>query len=121
MPAPRQPLVPGHPFPESSGPGRLCDVLLAEVGWNSPGIHLLGSARAPHHVPGPRLVPGAALRARESSALIAVPGSCWGHLQKLFLPFLGFVFWIVFSSVQLISTFSTMCIQEAPLICINHI
>lgn len=59
MPAPQQLLVPGHPFPESLGPGRLRDVLLAEVGWNSPGIHLLGSARAPHHAPGPRLVPGA--------------------------------------------------------------
>lgn len=59
MPAPQQLLVPGHPFPESLGPGRLRDLLPAEVGWNSSGIHLLGSARAPHHVPGPRLVPGA--------------------------------------------------------------
>lgn len=41
--------------------------------------------------------------------------------RDFFLPFLGCVFWIVFSSIQVISTFSTTCIEEAPFICINHI
>lgn len=41
--------------------------------------------------------------------------------RDFFLPFLGCVFWIVFSSIRVISTFSMTCIEEAPFICINHI
>lgn len=41
--------------------------------------------------------------------------------RDIFLPFLGCVFWIAFSSSQVISTFSMTCIEEAPFICINHI
>lgn len=66
-------------------------------------------------------IPGISPLGADSSALIPVLDSCWSHLNKWFLPFLSYVFWIVFSSIQIISTFSMTCIKEAPFICIYHI
>lgn len=105
--APRQSRRSGSVFP--AGFGLVC--LCQRVTCISPHVPSLPLAPAP----------GIGPWAQESSAFIPVLNSYRSHLETFFLPFLGCVFWTVFSSIQVISTFSMTCIEEAPFICINHI